>query len=81
VKSLSGISEIRRWTTALSGGHGSDDVTAPDVIDVPRWVYEDLHRNAVMFEMTTVGLDLSKNVFQAHGADVSGRSHYENRKY
>jgi transposase len=26
-----------------------------------------------MFEITTVGLDLAKNVFQAHGADVSGR--------
>jgi transposase len=27
-----------------------------------------------MFEITTVGLDLAKNVFQAHGADVSGRA-------
>ena len=26
-----------------------------------------------MAEMSTVGLDLAKNVFQAHGADVSGR--------
>ena len=26
-----------------------------------------------MAEMTTVGLDLAKTVFQAHGADVSGR--------
>ena len=26
-----------------------------------------------MSEITTVGLDLAKNVFQAHGADVSGR--------
>jgi hypothetical protein len=25
-----------------------------------------------MFEITKVGLDLEKNVFQAHGADVSG---------
>ncbi len=27
-----------------------------------------------MSEMTTVGLDLAKNVFQAHGADASGRA-------
>ena len=27
-----------------------------------------------MSEMITVGLDLAKNVFQAHGADVSGRA-------
>ena len=26
-----------------------------------------------MSEMTTVGLDLAKNVFQAHGADALGR--------
>ncbi len=26
-----------------------------------------------MAEMTTVGLDLAKNVFQVHGADASGR--------
>jgi transposase len=26
-----------------------------------------------MAEMTTVGLDLAKNVLQAHGADASGR--------
>ncbi|SOC21838.1 hypothetical protein SAMN05877831_12516 [Rhodobacter maris] len=27
-----------------------------------------------MSEIITVGLDLAKNVFQAHGADASGRS-------
>ena len=27
-----------------------------------------------MLELTTVGLDLAKNVFQAHGADASGRT-------
>ena len=27
-----------------------------------------------MSEITTVGLDLAKNVFQAHGADASGRT-------
>ena len=27
-----------------------------------------------MLEITTVGLDLAKNVFQVHGADASGRT-------
>ena len=27
-----------------------------------------------MSEIITVGLDLAKNVFQAHGADASGRT-------
>ena len=27
-----------------------------------------------MSEITTIGLDLAKNVFQAHGADASGRA-------
>lgn len=27
-----------------------------------------------MSEITTVGLDLAKNVFQAHGADASGKA-------
>ena len=27
-----------------------------------------------MSEITTVGLDLAKNVFQVHGADASGRT-------
>lgn len=49
-------------------------MTAPDGIDVPRWVCNDPHRGAVMSDVTTVGLDLAKNVFQAHGADASGRA-------
>jgi transposase len=53
---------------------GSDDVTAPDDIYVPRWVCEDPQRGAVMSEIITVGLDLAKNVFQVHGADGAGRS-------
>jgi hypothetical protein len=46
----------------------------PDGMDVQRWVCEDPHRRTVMVENTTVGLDLAKNVFHAHGADVSGRA-------
>lgn len=54
--------------------HGFDDVTAPDGIDVPRWVCDDPQRRTVMSEIITVGLDLAKNVFQVHGADGAGRA-------
>ncbi len=46
----------------------------PDGIAVPGWVCEIHKGGAVMLEITTVGLDLAKNVFQAHGADASGRA-------
>jgi len=46
----------------------------PDGIYVPRWVYEDPQRGAVMSEIITVRLDLAKNVFQVHGADGAGRA-------
>jgi transposase len=32
-----------------------------------------------MFEITTIGVDLSKNVFQVHGADASGRAVFRKR--
>lgn len=51
-----------------------DDVTAPDGICVPRWVCNDPQRRAVMLETITVRLDLTKNVFQVHGADAQGCS-------
>lgn len=44
-------------------------MTAPAGIDVLRWVYEDPQRRKVMSEVVTVGLNLAKNVLQAHGAD------------
>ena len=46
----------------------------PDGIDLPRLDCEDPQRRTVMSEIITVGLDLAKNVFQAHGADASGRA-------
>lgn len=46
----------------------------PDGIDVPRWVCQDRQRRVVMSEFITVGLDLAKQVFQAHGADASRRA-------
>ncbi len=52
---------------------GFDAVTAPpDGIDVPGWDRNNLFWEAVMSEITTVGLDLAKNVFQVHGADARG---------
>ena len=58
----------------VSVARGSDDVTAPpDGICVPGCACEDPPGSAFMSEITTVWLDLAKNVFQAHGADVSGR--------
>jgi hypothetical protein len=45
-----------------------------DSIAVPRWVCEEPQRGAVMLQIAKVGLDLAKNVFQAHGADASGRA-------
>lgn len=53
---------------------GVNDVTAPDGIYVPRRAREDPQRRAVISSITSVGLDLSKNVFQVHRADASGRT-------
>src|SRR6056297_844558 len=39
-----------------------------------RWVWDDPQGRTVMSEIITVVLDLAKNVFQAHGADASGRA-------
>ncbi len=46
----------------------------PDGIGVPRWVCYIPHWRAVMSEVTTIGLDMAKNVFQVHGADSSGHA-------
>jgi hypothetical protein len=52
----------------------SDDVAATEGINVPRWVCEDPQRRTALPEITTVRLDLAKGVFEAHGADASGRA-------
>jgi hypothetical protein len=60
-----------RWNGFLVD-FGLDDVTAPDGIDVPRWVCEEPQRGMVMLEIPTVGLDLAKNVFErAAGCAIS----------
>lgn len=56
-----------RFTTFVIGW------TPLDGIDVPRWQVFNLHNRGVPeMEISTIGLDLTKNIFQAHGAGASG---------
>jgi len=41
---------------------------------VPWWDRHNPYWEAVTSEITTIGLDLAKNVFQLHGADRSGKA-------
>ena len=47
---------------------------APYGISVPEWWIGETHhrREPSMGEVTTIGLDLAKHVFQVHGVDASG---------
>ncbi|WP_245737445.1 IS1 family transposase, partial [Xenorhabdus japonica] len=57
--------EIMGWTPHLSG------------ISVPKWQciqHSHLITGASTMKMTTVGIDLAKNVFQIHGVDVQGET-------
>jgi hypothetical protein len=44
-------------------------------IDVPEWRYQQPleTEGAPTMEITTIGIDLAKNVFQIHGADRHGK--------
>jgi len=62
-----------------SGAHSRDPVARNDGVDGPRrhqcarlvlLIRPD--KGAVMNEISTIGLDLAKNVFQLHGVDGSG---------
>jgi transposase len=47
--------------------------TPPDGIGVPKWrCFNTTEEEASMDEVSTVGLDLAKSVFQVHGADDNG---------
>jgi transposase len=47
--------------------------TPPDGIEVPEWRCRNTTlKEASVGEVITIGLDLAKSVFQAHGADASG---------
>src|SRR3954462_11079762 len=52
--------------------------TPPDGICVPRWWCRALEEASVG-QANTVGLDIAKRVFQAHGADASGRVVFRKR--
>jgi len=54
--------------------------TPPDGIYVPRWVVENDHlKEASMKEVTTIGLDIAKQVFHVHGADRSGAMQFSRK--
>jgi hypothetical protein len=53
--------------------NGSDGVDAPPTASMYQSGGVEHHlREASMGNASTIGLDLAKNVFQAHGADASG---------
>ena len=52
----------------------------PDGLGVPEWwVLFTTEREASVSEVSTIGLDLAKRVFQAHGADASGKVVFRKR--
>src|SRR3954465_5562719 len=54
--------------------------TPPDGIDVPRWWgLATTTGEASMGQASTIGLDIAKRVFQAHGADATGRVVFRKR--
>ena len=53
--------------------------TPPDGIDVPKWSVEHHLREASVSEVITIGLDIAKHVFHAHGVDERGRALFSKR--
>jgi len=49
-----------------------DGVDAPDGISVPEWWCCKPLEEASVNQVSTVGLDLAKHIFQVHGADSAG---------
>lgn len=64
--------------TALGGGFDAVDAP-PGGIGMPWWVRCNPLWEGSMSEVTMIGLDLAKTVFQIHGADEAGRSADEPR--
>ncbi len=52
--------------------HGLDGVDAPDGLSVPEWWCCSPLEEASVHQVSTVGLDLAKHIFQLHGADCAG---------
>ncbi len=53
--------------------------TPPDGINVPEWIVEITLRETSVSEVTTIGLDIAKQVFHAHGADQAGRTMFSRK--
>ena len=75
-----------RRAYGLPGGVGvampekGDGVDAPDGINVPEWWCRTCHpEEASVEETTTIGLDIAKHVFHAHGADATGKAIFSKR--
>ncbi len=51
---------------------GIDGVDAPDGINVPEWWCCRPLKEASVNQVSTIGLDLAKHIFQVHGADSAG---------
>lgn len=64
-------------TVGLDGGYVCNGMDAPtrNGINVPKWkCHQPLEpRGASTMKITTVGIDLAKNVFQVHGIDERGK--------
>src|SRR3954453_21983340 len=59
-------------STILTSGRGRDGVDAPGGRGVPEWGRCRPLKEASMNQVSTVGLDLAKYIFQLHGADSTG---------
>src|SRR3954453_19551192 len=59
-------------STILTSGRGRDGVDAPGGRGVPEWGRCRPLKEASMNQVSTVGLDLAKYIFQLHGADSAG---------
>src|SRR5215210_3595636 len=58
--------------TATASPKGPDGVDTPDGISVPEWWCCKSLEQASVNQVSTVGLDLAKPIFQLHGADRAG---------
>jgi hypothetical protein len=54
-------------------------VDALDGLYVPKWGVDQPLEEASVGQASTIGLDIAKHVFQAHGADASGHVVFRKR--
>ena len=73
---------ISRWRGLIDvtacAGYVSNGMDAPtsDGINVPEWKWQQPlePEGALTMQITTIGIDLAKNVFRIHGADQRGKA-------